>query len=121
MNIELNQEEATQIIELINQTWLDGFDNQELNSVFEKLKLALDRESLKGDSLLVKIEHLGISTRTKNIFISNGILTVGELINLGAIGALKLNNFGRGAQSEVTTALLKLGLTWPIRGGDNHG
>lgn len=117
MNIELNQEEAEQLVELVNQAWLDGFDNQELNSVFEKIKLAMEQDSLKGDSLLVKIEHFGISTRTKNILISNEIMTAGDLISLGVIGALKLNNFGRGRQEEVTTALLKIGLSWPIHGG----
>jgi len=40
MNIELNQNEIEELIGLIQQAWLDGFDGEALETAFEKLKAA---------------------------------------------------------------------------------
>ncbi|QLH62287.1 hypothetical protein [Serratia symbiotica] len=37
MNVELSDKEVNEIISLIDQAWCDGFESEELNSIFEKL------------------------------------------------------------------------------------
>ncbi|USS95156.1 hypothetical protein M5J15_11080 [Serratia symbiotica] len=37
MNLELSDKEVKEIISLIDQAWCDGFESEELNSIFEKL------------------------------------------------------------------------------------
>lgn len=40
MSIELNTHEIEELIELIQQAWLDGFDSEALETAFEKLQEA---------------------------------------------------------------------------------
>ncbi|USS95536.1 hypothetical protein M5J15_14575 [Serratia symbiotica] len=37
MSLELSDKEVKEIISLIDQAWCDGFESEELNSIFEKL------------------------------------------------------------------------------------
>lgn len=45
MIVDFNQAEIYSIIELIESAWLDGFDNEELETAFEKLKEAEGRDN----------------------------------------------------------------------------
>lgn len=45
MTVDFNQAEISSIIELIENAWLDGFDNDELETAFEKLKEAEARDN----------------------------------------------------------------------------
>jgi DNA-directed RNA polymerase alpha subunit len=74
---------------------LFGFENQEVD-------LGLLHPSYKANTLLTQMDF---SVRANNIFVSTGMITLGELLNTNSDYLIKLKNFGKSTLLEIRTKI----------------
>lgn len=64
----------------------------------------------ENPSLFLKIESIGLSTRSYNVLHRNGVETVSDVIDLGYDKIKKFRNSGKMVMKDITECLSKLGI-----------
>lgn len=94
-------------------TWTRQPDGQlvSLTIHFKPAPLAVNGKPVDPATADTFIEKLGLSTRSQNALVADGILRIGDLLKMSAFELSRIPNIGKLSHTEILDKLASMGLS----------